>query len=304
LGLIAALSAGSASTTAQTADVVAEVREAMARRGFMHGEEILNQYRSAHGLTPEAIEALSWLAQGALAAKALDKANQYATDTYDQTVTALKSRSLEDDAHLQAALGSAIEIQALVLVEQDARSDAVYLLRRELETYRRTPIHDRIQVNLNLLSLEGRPAPRLEAAVHLGLSLPSMDELKGKVVLLFFWAHWCAECKAESPIIAKLLDKYRSQGLAIVAPTRRYGYVAAGRPAAPDRELRHIMQVRDNFYGFLRHESVPVSGANYRHYGVASIPMLVLLDRQGIVRLYHPGQMTEEELDAAIRPLL
>ena len=158
--------------------------------------------------------------------------------------------------------------------------------------------------NVNLLSLEGRPAPRLDTRVHLGPRVPALDELKGKVVLLFFWAHWCSECKAESPIVAGLLDKYRSLGLVLIAPTQRYGYVAEGRAAPPDKELRYIMQVRDTHYGFLRHEAVPVSEANSERYGARSVPLIVLLDRQGVIRLHHPGRMTEEDLEAAIRGLL
>ena len=64
------------------------------------------------------------------------------------------------------------------------------------------------------------------------------------------------------------------------------------------------MKIWDTHYGFLRDEPVPVSEANYKEYGVTSIPMHVLLDRDGIVRLYQPGRMTEEELDEAIRKLL
>jgi hypothetical protein len=49
---------------------------------------------------------------------------------------------------------------------------------------------------------------------------------------------------------------------------------------------------------------VPVSETNHTLYGVSTVPTLVLVDRQGVVRLYHPGNMTEEELRAAIEPLL
>jgi thiol-disulfide isomerase/thioredoxin len=152
--------------------------------------------------------------------------------------------------------------------------------------------------------LIGRPAPGLDGRMHIGRRVPSIDDLKGKVVLLFFWAHWCAECKAESADVAKLLDKYRSQGLAIIAPTQRYGYVAGGRPAPPDKELRYIIHVRDSYYKFLDHEPVPVSEANSKEYGADLIPLHVLIDRQGVVRFYHPGRMTEEELEGAIRGLL
>ena len=154
---------------------------------------------------------------------------------------------------------AAIETRASVMVERGARSEAVHFLQTELATYGGAPIHDQIRALVDRVSLEGRPAPRLETRLRVGPRVPSVADLKGKVVVLFFWAHWCPECKAESPSVGKLLDKYRSQGLAIVAPTQRYGYVEGGRPAAPDRELRYIIQVRDTHYGFLRDVPVPVA---------------------------------------------
>jgi peroxiredoxin len=203
-----------------------------------------------------------------------------------------------------AEVVAAIETRASRMVEQGARSEAVHFLQTELATYRGAPVHDQIQGIVDRVSLEGHPAPRLETRLRVGSRVPSVADLKGKVVVLFFWAHWCAECKAESPTVGKLLDKYRSQGLAIVAPTERYGYVEGGRPAAPDKELRYIIHVRDTHYGFLHNEPVPVSEANYKEYGVTTVPMHVLVDRQGIIRLYQPGRMTEEELEAAIKKLL
>ena len=65
-----------------------------------------------------------------------------------------------------------------------------------------------------------------------------------------------------------------------------------------------MQSVRDKYYPFLAGVPVPVSAANHQRYGVSSTPTLVILDRQGIVRLYHPGQMTEDELEAQLRPLL
>ena len=165
-----------------------------------------------------------------------------------------------------------------------------------------SPVDDR--ANVDPLGLEGRPAPRLDSGVHIGTRVPKLDELKGKVVLLFFWAHWCLECRAESPTIAKLVDKYRSQGLTIIAPTQRYGFIDGGRPSPPDRELRYIIQVRDAHYGFLRDVPVPVGEANHKAYGVEAIPAHVLIDRQGVVRHYHAGRMSAEDLEAAIRRLL
>jgi hypothetical protein len=72
----------------------------------------------------------------------------------------------------------------------------------------------------------------------------------------------------------------------------------------PDAELAHIAQVRDQHYAFLRDEAVPVSDANHKRYGVSTTPTLVVLDRQGIVRLYHPGTMAGADLEKVIAPLL
>jgi thiol-disulfide isomerase/thioredoxin len=307
LALVAVMAGGSWTAAArQTAgdNVVAAVRAAIAAKDLSRGDAIVSQFRATRGATPELLEALSWLGRGALAVKELDRADRYAKETHELAVAALKKLRLDDDVHLQTALGAAIETQALVRAERGERSDAVYFLRGELETYRNTAIHKRLAKNLNSLSLEGQPAPLLEATEYLDRPVPTFGELKGKAILLFFWAHWCPDCKAQSPILAKLLDKYRSQGLVVVAPTQRFGYTATSPSASPADELRYIVQVRDTYYSFLRDQPVPVSEANHRTYGVSSTPTIVLVDRQGLVRLYHPGRMTEAELETAIAALL
>ena len=144
----------------------------------------------------------------------------------------------------------------------------------------------------------------LDAGEHLGPAVPALEDLKGNGVLLFFWAHWCPDCKTQAPVIDALLQKYRAQGLRVVAPTQRFGYIVRGTNADPDAELRHIAKVRDQSYPFLRDEAIPVGEANHLRYGVSTTPTLALVDRQGIVRLYRPGNMTEADLDAAIRKLL
>jgi len=301
-----------AGTVAAQTRVVGDVRTAVGctawpcspKDDFTAGEAILRDYRAVNGDTSQALEALSWLARAAFAANRLEQAQAYAADAYDLSRAALKTRTLESDQSLELALGAAIEVQAQVRVAQGRRSDAVYFLRRELDTFGNTPLQMRIQKNVNLLSLEGEPAPPLQVGEELGLPTPGFGQLKGKVVVLFFWAHWCGECKRQAPILSRLLDEHRSAGLTVVAPTQRYGYTLKRAPANRDAELAHIVQVRDEFYPFLRSEAVPVSEANHKLYGVSTTPTLVVLDRQGIVRRYHPGMMTAAELEAVITPLL
>jgi thiol-disulfide isomerase/thioredoxin len=304
LAVIAVVVANGADARQVRSAIVADVRAAVAAKDFPRGDMLVEAYRSTSGVTPELIEALSWLARGAYAAGDLDQAVQYSVDTYDLAVAALETRQLETDAHLETALGAAIETDALVRAARGDRSSAVYFLEREIEKYRNSPIHKRLQKNLNLLTLEGQAAPALDAREHVGPAVPVLDHLKGNVVLLFFWAHWCPDCKRQAPIIDALLQKYRAQGQRLIAPTQRFGYIVRGTTADPDAELRHIVEVRDQYYAFLRHEPVPVGEANHIRYGVSTTPTLALVDRQGIVRLYRPGNMSEADLEAAIRTLL
>lgn len=250
-----------------------------------------------------AIEAAVARARAALAARQLGKANTEAEGAYHLAMAALGEGGA-DAPRIRAALGDAIETRAAVMVEDGARAEAVRFLRVELDTNRGSSIQGQLQAAVGRVTLEGRPGSPVDRGMHVGPRVPSVAELKGKVVLLFFWAHWCAQCKADGPMVEKLLGKYRGQGLVIVAPTQRYGYVESGRPAAPAKELQHIVKIRDRHYSFLRREPVPIGEANYKEYGVTTIPMYVLLDRQGIIRLYRAGRMTEGELEAAIRELL
>ena len=286
--------------------LVSEVRAAIAAHDLAKAEALIVKRRGEQGTTSEIIEAVSWLGRGALAEGQADRAEQFAAEAQRLAIAALGSRSVDEDAKLATALGAAIEVQAQVSAGRGARTDAIVFLERELQTYRNTGIAKRIQKDINLLTLEGHPAPALELSESMGapLSGATPKALEGKVVILFFWAHWCPDCKAEGPILARLFTKYQADGLAIVAPTQRFGYVAGGAPATPDEEFRYMQEVRDKYYPFLAGVPVPVSAANHQRYGVSSTPTVVILDRQGIVRLYHPGQLTEEELDAQLRPLL
>jgi thiol-disulfide isomerase/thioredoxin len=271
-----------------SAGIIQDVRASTAKGDFTTADRLVRAYRSTNGTTPEMLEALSWIARGELAAKNYDQAEKYATETYQLSTAELKKRPLDREKNLPIALGAAIEVQANVLAARHQRTEAITYLRDQLKLYRATSINARIQKNINLLTMEGKPVPALE-----NVALP-----KGKAALVFFWAHWCGDCKAEGPILAQLKSEFKD--LAIIAPTQTYGYVQGGEEAPPEVELRYIEKIRQERYSEIIHEPAPVSEANFRRFGVSTTPTLVLIDRRGTVRLYHPGRMTYEEL----RPLV
>lgn len=278
------------------AQVIGDVREAIEEGDLAHAERYVQNYRAKNGVTPEFLEALSWLARGALDAKQYDQAERYAAETRKLALQKLAGRKMDDERHLPIALGASIEVQAQALAARGSRGEALAFLRRELAAYRNTSIAPRIQKNINLLTLEGKPAPPLEITEWLGPKPVPLAQLKGRLVLLFFWAHWCGDCKAEVRELVRLLAQYQSKGLVLIGPTQHYGYIAGGDDASREQETRYIDAVRNQYYAALSGMSVPVSEANFQRFGASTTPTLVLIDRQGIVRLYHPGAMPYQQL--------
>ena len=293
--LTAALLTGSA-----WAGIVTDVRIALSQNNFSAAETELNSYRTQQGVNAEYLEAYSWLGRAALDQRQYDQAAAYAKQTKTLALEQLKQRPLDAEPHLPIALGAAFEVQSQVLVAQGERTQAIAVLRAALRTYGSTSIHDRLQKNLNLITFQGKLAPALKADQTLGSVVPTLAQLKGSPVLLFFWAHWCGDCKAEAPIITQLRSEFAGQGLKVIGPTRLYGYTAQVEHAAPADELSYIDAVRRRFYGGLLDMPVPVSAYNFNVYGASTTPTLVLLDRAGKVAWYHPGAVPYAELRGEI----
>ena len=291
-------------TAGASAEIIDDVRSALDQNNFAAAEAALNSYRGQRGVTAEYVEAYSWMGRAAFSAQQYDQAAAYAKQTKALALEQLKKRPLDAEPHLPMALGAALEVQSETLAARGQRTQALALLQTALVIYRTTSIRARLQKNLNLLSLQGKLAPLLKGEQYFGSKPPVLTQLKGSPVLLFFWAHWCGDCKAEAPIITRLRSEFASQGLTVLGPTRLYGYTAQVEDAAPKDELAYIDAVRKRFYGGLLDMPVPISKYNFDTYGASTTPTLVLLDRTGKVAMYHPGALPYDQLRAEIEKVV
>ncbi len=109
----------------------------------------------------------------------------------------------------------------------------------------------------------------------------SLDKVKGKVVLLRFWADWCPYCRYEMPIIDKYYRKLKKEGFLVLAVNVKQSAEVA---------LAFIAQLDVTF-------PVPLDpdGKMARKYGVYAIPTNFLIDRQGVVREILIGEVFREE---------
>ncbi len=296
---------------AATDDAPVELTELVGRmRDMAWAEEVdaaeafIESQRPHHDTaSPVWLLAASWIGRGASFAERWDVAERYAGEARDGSVALLADRDLDADRELPLALGAGIEVLGHAKDARGDRAAAVEFLSDARERYRGTSIEMRIQKNALLLSLEGAPFPVLDVDEHLGDPLPSAESLKGKVVVAFFWAHWCPDCHRQLPVLEQIHDAYGDQ-VAIIGPTQLWGYVSRGQDATPDQELAYLRGAYQERFPIPSWMSVPVSQKNFLDFGVSTTPTLVIIDREGVVRLYNPGDLPYDELSAHVERLL
>jgi thiol-disulfide isomerase/thioredoxin len=119
---------------------------------------------------------------------------------------------------------------------------------------------------------QGDDLPDL-ASFHLEGRLPA--ELKGQVILLDFWASWCAPCKSSFPVMEELTKKYASQGLTIVA---------VSVDEKPENMQRFLKSAKVSFTVVRDAQHKLVAAANVR-----TMPTSFIIDRSGKIRVIHNG---------------
>jgi thiol-disulfide isomerase/thioredoxin len=140
--------------------------------------------------------------------------------------------------------------------------------------------------------LVGKPAPDIEQELLDGSHF-SLNEQNGKsVVVLDFWATWCGPCVMEMPVVAKVADEYRDKGVALYCVNQR--------------------EDADTIRSFLEENKSMVTvcldpqGEAGDAYGADAIPLLVIVDKAGVVRNVHLGYSPDigdtlkAELDALL----
>lgn len=179
---------------------------------------------------------------------------------------------------------------ANLLVDGGRKSDAVKMVEdsiSSLKTYVKDPGEQRavlaeLHRKQKQLRLQGEIAPELNISKWIDQAPVTLASLRGRVVLLDFWATWCAPCIAAFPRMSEWHEKYKDKGLVILGVTKYYGQ-AEGQSVDENYEfgfLQRFKRMHRLPYGI----AVANNDNTLRDYGVAGIPTAVIIDRRGIVR--------------------
>jgi len=128
----------------------------------------------------------------------------------------------------------------------------------------------------------GGAAPPFTLRARDGSSL-SLTQLKGRVVLINFWATWCVPCRKEMPLLESIYKQYSKRGFTLVA-------------VDVESDSKEAL-------GWLKQLATPLSfpilfdtdSKVSQLYGVASMPSTVLIDRKGNVQWLHRGYVDGDE---------
>jgi thiol-disulfide isomerase/thioredoxin/uncharacterized membrane protein len=276
---------------------VSAIRNKLSAGDLLSAESVLEVHREKNGEDGPWLQGLAWLARGAYLLGDMDKAERYAKQVREACAQRLAtSDTLERNHDIEIALGAAIETDAQRLERTKGKKAAAELVRTELQRYTAPPtLLMRLHKRLNMLTLEGTPAPGWVAEDFVGDAPPTLESLKGKPVVLFLWFEGCGDCKAQAASLGRALEKRKGSDLRCVAITRYY----EDPPARPAEKAR-IDSVWTAVYAGVGSIPRVISTASMITYGVSSTPTFVFIDRKGIVRRYTPTRLTEAELDRSL----
>lgn len=164
-----------------------------------------------------------------------------------------------------------------------------------------------LKSTINLINLVGKPAPELFAETWLNSDPIKLNRVKGNVVVIDFWAPWCAPCRAVIPTLVEEYNKNKNNGLIILGYTRLYGWYRDDIQRIGKVEPRdEIRLTRD----FLKRYDIdyPVAIAHneigFENYFISGIPMSVFVDKQGNVADFMIESGNEQYIRDQIQKLL
>jgi thiol-disulfide isomerase/thioredoxin len=164
-------------------------------------------------------------------------------------------------------------------------------------------------------ALIGKEAAPLTVKTWVNGTPLTAADLQGKVVVLDFWAVWCGPCIMTFPHLREWNEKYADKGLVMIGLTRYYdwdwdndmGYAAKAEDKVSNDQEQEMLKKFAAYYHLKHRFAIQEEGDTLdEYYGVSGIPHVVVLDKEGKVRMIRvgSGKQNAEDLDKLLAELL
>jgi thiol-disulfide isomerase/thioredoxin len=280
-------------------------------RASAHAEEA---YRAAKSLLPDASMRARALAETVESATALHEIYRQSGDLKNAEATLGDLQKIAVPVDSSAIYYYAVDQTIKFFIETGRKPAAMEFYKASLNQARKDFFNKALQNDVlrrltrraKHYEMLGETAPEIAGVDYWfpAADAKTLASLRGKIVLLDFWATWCGPCVAAFPKLTDWHETYQKDGFVILGLTRYYTSVD-GTKAEQKAEADAVGQFKQTHrvpYDFV----VAKDGLNHHNYGADGIPTAVLIDRKGVIRYIDSGTSAgrEEELRKMIEKLL
>ncbi len=203
--------------------------------------------------------------------------------------------------------GYAYENLASIEKEKGNLKKAVEILEKAVGQMKSVRVKKSLESTLKQLKMLNSQAAEISAENWVNSEVLKLADLKGKAVVIDFWATWCSPCLKVIPFLVKSYSQYKDKGLMVIGFTRLYGSYSddiqsKGRVSADEERILIKKYIK-------RHKitypiAIADAGTIFEAYGITGIPTMVLIDKNGNIHDIEVGIGEKSRLEAKINDLL
>ncbi|NIM11477.1 MAG: redoxin domain-containing protein [Candidatus Aminicenantes bacterium] len=191
--------------------------------------------------------------------------------------------------------------------DRDNLKKGIEILEKAAAEFTTEQGRGQLRTALKRIKMIGAPAPELPAETWINCEPLNLEDLKGKAVVIVFWAPWSEPSRRMIPLLLKNYNQYKDEGLVVIGISKIYGSYSDDTrhkdnvPKEVEISLIHEFARR---YKITYPVAISDAGGVFETYGVRGIPALFLIDKEGIVTDIKVGSGDPKGLEEKIKELL